>query len=444
MKKIAMFLLFTMITSLLVPAVGISADVVTIPETPTPISTLEEFESMNGVPGNYYLTGDIDFAGKVYEKHIIKNFDGILDGCGYKLYNFSINHTAAGSDAAMIGVVGATHDSTIKNLNVGSADVPIKFNMAAAKTKSLSPFVAVVGNNDFTTNNIFENVNVFADATITIEDPQSSCHIGGMVAFPIQKPTILFKNCSFNGSLKCGVEDSEGNSYRNVGGFVGTNKCTEIVFEGCTNNADITLGASFKEARASGFVAYTAKPLSFTNCINNGKISVLGEDSDANVSGFVSDLAAAGTFTGCVNNGEINGNWFSGGIVTIPRKTVTLVDCTNNGNIIGREGVSASIAFLVEGVEAAITNFTNTVSDVRTDPGPIPEETTAEITTEKIPDNEETEETEPNETTDKPEDATVPDTVDGTEKGGCGSMICGSAVIIALIGTVCMLKKREN
>ncbi len=80
MKKIAFFLSCIMLLAC-IPAFSVSA----VDGEAKPISTADEFEAMSEVPGNYYLTGDIDFAGRVYDTHIVKKLEGTLDGAGHKI-----------------------------------------------------------------------------------------------------------------------------------------------------------------------------------------------------------------------------------------------------------------------------------------------------------------------------------------------------------------------
>ena len=89
-KTVTLFLTLVMIFA----AFGTwSATAAEIAQTPTPISTVAEFEAMEQF-GNYYLTGDIDFGGKEYTTaYIVSKFDGILDGKGHSIYNFSFKST---------------------------------------------------------------------------------------------------------------------------------------------------------------------------------------------------------------------------------------------------------------------------------------------------------------------------------------------------------------
>ncbi len=445
MKKIAFILSCIMIMAL-IPALGVSAA-----EYPlTPISTSAEFEAMSKVPGNYYLTGDIDFGGKVYDRCILENFDGILDGDGHKLYNFSINYTEASADAGLILRVGQNEDTTIKNLTIGSADIPIVYSFIN-NNKSVSPFAAVIGNNDPGTNVVFENIHIYADVDVIYADAGHKGNAAGFVAYCCKKGSGTFTNCSFNGTFDAGIEN-EGTVYRNAGGFISANNLPELTMTNCVNNANVTQGNTFVEARAAGFIAYTAagKNVTFTNCVNNGKITVLGDTAEAQVAGFFSDMGGTAIITGCTNKGEIAGKYFTGGFIAYVKGTgCILTDCVNNGAIdMSGMAVSASCGFVLPGCEPTMTNFTNTSSApdaVTTEP-----ETTAAPETDAPATTEEATTEAP--VTDAPTEAPVatdapatdaPAQTDAPDSSGCGGMISGIVAIVAILGTALVIKKRD-
>ena len=68
MKRVLLFSLTLALLLTCVLPLGVSAE-----EEATPISTVEEFEAMTPT-GSYYLTGDIDFGGKVYEESFQHRF----------------------------------------------------------------------------------------------------------------------------------------------------------------------------------------------------------------------------------------------------------------------------------------------------------------------------------------------------------------------------------
>ncbi len=448
MKKIAFILSCIMIMAL-IPALAVSAD--EIPTTPIPVSTVAEFEAMSDVPGHYYLTNDIDFMGKVYDRNILDHLDGSLDGAGFKIYNFSINYTEAAADAGLILRLGMTHDTTVSNLNIGSKDIPIVYTFVN-NNKSVSPFAAVIGNNDPGTNVTVENVHIYADVDVIYADPSHKGNAAGFCAYACKKGSAAFKNCSFNGSFDAGVEN-EGSVYRNAAAFISANNLPQVDFTDCVNNANVTQGATASEARSSGFVAYSAdgKNMNFTNCTNNGNITTMGADSDAQVSGFVSDARGVFIFTNCVNNGEIKGSWYSGGFIALLQKEgCKMIDCANNGKI-GEDAVlfSATGGMVPPGCEIELVNFKNTSN------APAGNETTEEETTEApAPDTtpapaeeDTTEAPAPADTTEAPApaDTTAAPAPDTTEpaKSGCGGMISGVVAVVAILGTALIIKKRD-
>ncbi len=448
MKKIAFFLFCIMLLTC-IPAFSVSA----VDGAPKAISTSEEFEAISGVPGNYYLTGDIDFGGKVYEKCIVQKFEGTLDGGGYKLYNFTINQSEATSDAGIFLFIGTETDSTIKNLNVGTADIPISINFKV-KNKSMAALTATAGVKNGKKNITFENVHLYVNINSVYEDSYCYGNTAGFIGYCHATTNAVFKNCSFNGTLDSGI-DNEGTAYRNTAGFVAVNSTNATnTFDSCVNNATIKQGMTDVEARASGFVAYSAGgvDLIFTNCTNNGDITAIGEMCDAYVSGFASCPKGVVTMVNCTNNGAMNGYWFTGGFLSqVMTEGYTMTDCTNNGEIFsGAVCYSASGGYIPTGCEIAMTNFKNTSSapDVYVELT----ETGTTAPDDNVTSAPETELTTSEEivTTTAPEvDVTTaaeksPDTEAPAENKGCGGMICGAAVIVVAIGAACVIKKKEH
>ncbi len=441
MKKIA-FILSCIMLMALISAFGVSAD------APTPISTSAEFEAMSGVPGNYYLTGDIDFGGKVYDRCILEQFDGTLDGDGHKLYNFSINYTEATADAGMILRLGMNSDSTVKNLNIGTADIPIVYSFTN-NNKSCSPFAAVIGNNDPGTNVVIDNVHIYADVDVIYADAGHKGNVAGFVAYACKKGTGVISNSSFNGTFDSGIEN-EGTVYRNVSGFVAANNI-ELTISNCVNNATITQGYTYVEDRAGAFVAYTAKAVTLNNCTNNGNITVMGADSDARVGGMVADTKAAVTMTGCINNGALKGNYIVGGMIGYVQGSGCVInDCTNNGAIDDTAVMGYAIGgFVLPGCELSVTNFTNTSSallaEVTTSEQTEAPATTEEATTEAPATDEPTDApVQTDAPTEAPAQTDAPaQTTEATEDGGCGAVISGVVAVIAILGTALIIKKRD-
>ncbi len=449
MKKIAFILSCIMIMAL-IPAIGVSAD-----EYPlTPISTADEFMAISDVPGNYYLTGDIDFAGMVFDKCILQKLDGTLDGDGHKLYNFSIDF-AGGSDSALVLKVGSKEDTTIKNLTLGSADTPIVTSQTNTGY-SCAPFIAVTGNNDPGTNVVIENVNLYLDAEFVFPDAANKGNTAGFVSYGCKKGTLTFNNCTLNGELSVKAE-VEGNAWRMMAGFVANGNTPSMTFNNCVNNADVTQGNTFVEARAAGFIAYIPASATATinSCTNNGNITVLGDTAEAWAAGFISDVVGVAVLDKCINNGTVKGCWYSAGFVAYHRgKSVTLTDCTNAGEIAeGGVAVSASCGFVLPELELIITNFTNnsssadavtTAPETTETPAPDTEPPADTGNATEAPDNGKTEAPDNGDTEAPGGDATeAPGDETEAAKSGCGGMISGVVAVVAILGTALIIKKRD-
>lgn len=99
-KRVLTVLLTAAVMTAAIPFAAIATgEAATLTETATDregwtaVSSAEEFLAMQS--GNsYYLTGDIDFAGKTYTT-LVASFNGVLDGQGYALKNFTLANEGA-------------------------------------------------------------------------------------------------------------------------------------------------------------------------------------------------------------------------------------------------------------------------------------------------------------------------------------------------------------
>ncbi len=340
----------------------------------TPISTAEELLAVaasyedGNFKGTYHLTNDIDLGGKPFSQYVFKHFNGVLDGQGHKIFNFSFdgsNNSAAG--AGFFSWFGNSADTTVKNLQIGDATTPIVYNFKVAENggsaKYYSFFASEPGNNNAATNVTVENVHIYATANLTTEVAAPKFNFGGLFGYTRAKNNnYVIKDCSINGEINAVTAITAGTNYINIGGFVGAETTNgTFTMEDCTNNANITLGCSTKEARATGFIAYDQNgALSITNCINLGKVTVLGDTADCYVSGFVGDVnnASGTTLTNCINAAELAGAKRVGGMIALVRdgKAATITDCTNYGTYTAT--ATAASASVGEGAaNATITNF---------------------------------------------------------------------------------------
>lgn len=292
----------------------------------TAVSTAAEFEAM--VSGEkYYLTQDIDLQGKVYRSYIFEEFSGTIDGNGHTVFNFSIDGTGSGTDAGMILRANKIADLYISDLNIGSADWLVELTSDAAGKS----FGLIAGAQQDAHSATLTNVNVYGDIKITGE---GKCNTGGFIGY---SRAVTFVNCKMYGKVTVGSgPDKLDEVYHNAGGFIASCNSNSTTFENCENHAAITCYPTSVEARAAGFVTYTANSVIFTNCANYGEITVLdhpNEKSDSQAGGFVAhaNKTSPVMLDKCTNYGKVNCSRICGGMVAYVVSGVFYSDCVNEG-----------------------------------------------------------------------------------------------------------------
>lgn len=379
MKKIiSVILVALMLTVLAVPAFADDA---------VAIKTAEEFMAMESGK-SYYLANDIDFGGKVFDSYIISGSGFIvdLDGKGFALKNFSFNVENATGDVAMFQQFGG---GTIKNLNIGSKDALIKYTIKDPKdSSSYAMLVASTGKDKEVAVRI-ENVNIYADMQLTYTNLDTRLNFGGFIAYARNYEIV---SSSMNGQIIVKNESGEATRWRNVGGFIGSDKenWATGTIDGCTNNADITMMGSGKEGRVAGFVPYSGKKANIIkNSVNNGTLTLATSAGDGNLAGIMGcSEAAEATIEGCTNNGKLvydctnaedaKAGTIAAGIIDIVKKgTLTVKNCANTVEIKTGAGVNSEIIGVVsEGITATEEGNRTSAEAVVTEPVTEPEDTT--------------------------------------------------------------------
>ena len=155
----------------------------------TPISNAGDFEKLiNENPqGTYYLTGDIDFGGKVIENYLVSDFSGTLDGNGYSIYNFSLTNTSG--DTGLIKQLAQKANTIIKDVSFGKEGAPI-----AAAPLSTAGIIAGSVFRGYAV--YFENVKVYADIDAKFSN---GTNVGAFVGWG-RSSTVV--NCASYGSIK--------------------------------------------------------------------------------------------------------------------------------------------------------------------------------------------------------------------------------------------------
>ena len=284
-------------------------------ETAIPISTVAEFEAMSN--GNYYLTQDIDFEGKVYTgNYIVKNLIGKLDGKGHKIYNFSFNSTVGG-DTGLFQYLAQGGDATVENLVIGTPDEKIRFDVTTNVYTIVGGLVAAHGTNG--TDLQIKNVKMYADIHV-IQTANLEVNVGGFIGHA-QKTTLT--NCDFYGSIEV---DSVSTSKRTVAaGFCAWTKNQRATIQNSRNYADVTVHENGTRLMLAGFIAFNNFPADIINCVNFGDVKTVSGTK----TGGTFTFGDAGAFFGYMNGEEAT---------TADGKNVWYYDndvigCTNFGNV---------------------------------------------------------------------------------------------------------------
>lgn len=416
----------------------------------TPVSTVEEFESMVS-GGTYYLANDIDFGGKQYECYILAEFSGVLNGNGCTIYNFTITNGEQESDVGIIKVAQQNGNLEINNLNIGKADQPIAItNSSTGKSTG-----AIAGKQYNGNSATFNGINIYANIKGT---SAGKANVGGFVGY---SRSATYTDCSFNGSAEIGSGlDQADEFYHNAAGFIGACNAS-TTFTNCENNGKITTYCSSIEARAAGFVSYTNSTLEFVNCHNNGDVTV--EDcglqlAASQCAGFVAHAAKTNVvmFENCVNYGRITASNWSAGFVANVTSGALFTTCSNEGEYRNDQAVAcgpfvanvdeAAVVVDYEGecidtIDPSVTwgSAETTTEAPTTTPAPVETTTEAPTTT---PEPVVT-------TTEAPSTTPTPTTTTASQGGddsssGCGSVMISAGLVAVLGAGWLILRKKEN
>ncbi len=432
MKKVvtALLLLMAMI------AATIPMTVSAAPEG-TPVSNAAQFEAMVS-GGTYYLTNDIDLGGKEYSCCIFTEFSGTINGCGYSVYNYSLNNNGTESDVGTILRANKIGNLTITDLSFGKENNHVKLTA----TSSGKSHGVICGAQENANSMTLTNVTVYADVEIPTV---GKCNAGGYIGY---SRAFTMTNCKMYGKVTVGSGiDMVDTVYHNAGGFVGSANSDVAVLDNCENYAEITAYCSTVEARAAGFIAYTGNSIQLLNCVNYGNVTCYDtakQLSSSQAGGFIGHVnkdASIAFLTKCENNGKVTGtNWCSSFVAYVLSGSVYFEGCVNNaeytktavacGPFIGNNAGKVDIdAFCIDKTDPNATTPASTTA-----PAPV---TTAPVTTAPVT----TANTTTKVTTAAATTANAPSTTTAAQSttaapnnnGGCKSMMIVSPVMLALI-----------
>ena len=302
---------------------------------------------------NCILACDINFNEKVLNGTYFgdgTSIQGIIDGNGYALYNFSVNYTGS---YGTIGLLAQSlkGNAAIRNLSIGkpSEIIDYKINGASANTTG-----CLVGKINETTT---------ADQTVTISNVHIYCNItfmkpvangvtvGALVGMTHNDSnnqntyTVNISDCSFTGSVKFDAAATTSGQNTRIGGMVGYHKIGTLNISNCVNNADLDLtnrDCGSNSSFVGGMVGNAQSPANFTNCVNTGDL--ISDEYSGGIVGAVSynnSTTHAYSFKKCTNYGNVTANsadlerrCTAGGIIGLANfGTYSFDQCGNTGTI---------------------------------------------------------------------------------------------------------------
>ena len=335
-KRISLFLVFTMLVTLLVPlaVTTVSADEPTLitdqASFVSAIATNSVKDADGKATGTFKLANDITISG---EWNFTTIFRGELDGDGHTI-TFADGATITGGLFKMVSANAYIHDLQIAQAGAATwvpqqADGCANYCLGGVVGLAGAGYVNGVkswgGDNPGYVANAankvrFKNVTVTVNMNVTGSSPNAS--VGGIVGEVGIYTEVT--NCTFNGSISDTNRYDGGNketycqsmvaeTVRSAyGGMVGVGfRKTVLVISKCTNNGNITgygqqggILGTLTNAWDDIFNAITIQ-----RCINNGTITCNGTTDKCNaggIAGFVFvKTGATATVSNCINNGEI-------------------------------------------------------------------------------------------------------------------------------------------
>lgn len=284
------------------------------------ITTPEELVALSQAVSN----GD-DFSGKVIvlaNDIDLKNmewtpigckpkakFSGTFDGQGHKITNLKIYRFDTGNDdwRALFGLI---NKATIRNLHVEG-------NIEGDGEDGYITICAILVVD--ASESKIENCSVYGTV-----NGKSGAMAAGVCA---SANNSTFINCTNNANIS-------GSACCWLGGILADSTSNNI--KGCTNNGRIVFNdhpnfhPAYYNSPAGGIIAMS-HGTNITGCVNNAEISCKNTHFVAGIVGLFSDYQTL--ITKCSNNGDILGFNGVGGIVGLIEDGAEVTDCKNFGNI---------------------------------------------------------------------------------------------------------------
>lgn len=245
------------------------------------------------------------------------NFNGTLDGAGYKI---------SGLTAPLFAKVNG---ATVKNLTIEGS--------LALENPANAGLLASEATATVTVENCTTNGSITVTTTV-------ATNLGGFFG---KAANVVFTNCTNNCVLNLSKDGSTATDKTiQAGGFAGLVN-GDITALGCTNNGSMLIKTS-ATCLIGGFVGMqtgngTNKRISFEKCVNYGEVNAPIGTGGCKAGGIASVLNQWNNtyiFKNCINYGDITSVSISGGIFSDSRGGTTLDHCFNFGKITATSSAS--------------------------------------------------------------------------------------------------------
>ena len=359
-----------------------------------------------------------------------------LDGCGYTIYHgfyesnpgwytTSNKYVNSMSWSHSLFEISAGDQITIKNLNIGSEEIPVymsKSNSVGANGDLTANDIWGIFDDTEGSNVVWNNVNFYAerygrglgdfntavvmfkslgnhnftDCSVHTSTLSAGSQAGAWIYRP-DKGSISMTNCSLEGFvISAGTDPETGDevfltptiSGSYTGGFFNY-VYVDTTMVNCVNNVNISASYSGTAGHWSGLVNNFQKgALYMENCVNNGDITIKGLTIGGAICGRTGGASAITSFRliNCVNNGNIHRNTAVAGVSsnhgygaitghTASDSVYEVRGCVNYGNMTGATACVGGIIGFAEGAATKViencVNYGNLSGATNTEAGGI-------------------------------------------------------------------------
>lgn len=363
----------------------------------TVITTAEELAAIANDPsGQYILGNDINYNGENWTP--IENFSGVLDGNGYRIYNYScgngtdentygfvkintgviknivfdeFNFTYAydNNNTAIAGVIAAVNSGTIENCELRTGQINLSAVNTGTSTR-VGYIGGVVGQNTGTVINVINKVDVTVLARnyiwVSNKDGKIQVWVGGIVG----RNEKTVEKCLVESDIVCTnisrAPDGGGSqTFVSIGGIVGGNAILgSSTVKECAAYVDIVINCgvytyssynyTFSEMYLWGGAIVGDNFASIEDCLGIGSITATNEGLNAamRIGGAVGVNKAKALITNVYtdvdvkngNSGKVSRN--IGGFVGENESGASVIKCVSIGNVDAHSTMSNYGAFV--------------------------------------------------------------------------------------------------